>query len=116
MAFIDSPEAKRIASKISDKTVTIGEFLLASTYELTNKGRHEGEGNLVTRHVKPLTNTLKKALPKFNLTFDSPWTSLLDVDLLKDFDDLTTIDKYREYIRHDKDFATWTLRWRPTWY
>ena len=109
MAFIDSPEAKRIASKISDKTVTIGEFLLASTYELTNKGKHEGTGNLVTRHVTPLTNTLKKALPKFNLTFDSPWTSLLDVDLLKDFDDLkevtsSTLQHFQNIERETEDF------------
>jgi hypothetical protein len=34
----------------------------------------------------------------------------------ENFDELSTVDKYREYIRHDKDFATWTLRWRPTWY
>jgi len=39
-----------------------------------------------------------------------------DCRKVEGFDDLTTIDKYREYIRHDKDFATWTLRWRPTWY
>ena len=39
-----------------------------------------------------------------------------DCRRVKDFDNLSTIDKYREYIRHDKDFATWTLRWRPTWY
>ena len=39
-----------------------------------------------------------------------------DCRKVKGFDNLSTIDKYREYIRHDKDFATWTLRWRPTWY
>jgi hypothetical protein len=39
-----------------------------------------------------------------------------DCRKVEGFDNLTTIDKYREYIRHDKDFATWTLRWRPTWY
>ena len=39
-----------------------------------------------------------------------------DCRKVEDFDNLTTIDKYREYIRHDKDFATWTLRWKPTWY
>ena len=35
---------------------------------------------------------------------------------IENFDNLSTIDKYREYIRHDKDFATWTLRWKPIWY
>ena len=39
-----------------------------------------------------------------------------DCKKVEGFNDLSTIDKYREYIRHDKDFATWTLRWRPTWY
>jgi hypothetical protein len=39
-----------------------------------------------------------------------------DCRKVENFDNLSTIDKYREYIRHDKDFATWTLRWRPTWY
>ena len=39
-----------------------------------------------------------------------------DCRKVEDFDDLSTIDKYREYIRHDKPFATWTTRWKPTWY
>jgi len=91
MAFIDSPEAVRIASKISDGTVTIGEFLLAATYEVTNKGKHEGEGNYITRNITPLRNTLEKTLPKLGLSFDSPWSSLLDRDVLKDFDDFKEV-------------------------
>ncbi len=36
--------------------------------------------------------------------------------LMKDFDKLPTLEKYRNYIRFDKDFATWTTRQRPFWY
>ena len=32
------------------------------------------------------------------------------------FDNLSTIEQYREYIRKDKPFATWTNRKKPTWY
>ena len=39
-----------------------------------------------------------------------------DCRLIDNFDNLSTVDKYREYIRHDKPFATWTTRWKPTWY
>ena len=91
MAFIDSPEATRIAGKISDGTVTIKEFIEASIYEITNKGRHQGDGSLLTRNIQPLTNTLEKALPKLNLDLNSPWSSLLDRDVLKDFDDLKEV-------------------------
>ncbi len=34
----------------------------------------------------------------------------------KDFDNLSTIEKYREYIRKDKPFATWTRTKKPFWY
>ena len=71
MAFIDSPEATRIAGKISDGTVTIKEFIEASIYEITNKGRHQGDGSLLTRNIQPLTNTLERALPKLNLDLNS---------------------------------------------
>ncbi len=39
-----------------------------------------------------------------------------DCRKVKGFDDLSTIDKYREYIRCDKPFATWTERYIPDWY
>jgi hypothetical protein len=32
------------------------------------------------------------------------------------FDSLPVIDQYREYIRKDKPFATWTGRNKPSWY
>ena len=32
------------------------------------------------------------------------------------FNSLTTIEQYREYIRKDKPFATWTNRKNPSWY
>ena len=32
------------------------------------------------------------------------------------FNNLSTIEQYREYIRKDKPFATWTNRKKPTWY
>lgn len=32
------------------------------------------------------------------------------------FNDLSTIHKYRSYIIHDKEFATWTNRSAPSWY
>jgi hypothetical protein len=32
------------------------------------------------------------------------------------FDQLSTIDKYKQYIRLDKPFATWTKRSKPDWY
>ena len=35
---------------------------------------------------------------------------------VKGFDNFSTIDKYREYIRCDKPFATWTQRRIPAWY
>lgn len=34
----------------------------------------------------------------------------------KNFDDLSVIDQYRQYIIHDKPFATWTVREKPLWY
>jgi hypothetical protein len=35
---------------------------------------------------------------------------------IPNFDDLPVILQYRNYIRHDKDFATWTTRGKPDWY
>jgi hypothetical protein len=35
---------------------------------------------------------------------------------IKDFEQLSTVDKYKEYIRLDKKFATWTERSKPNWY
>lgn len=32
------------------------------------------------------------------------------------FEQLSTIDKYKQYIRLDKAFATWTKRSTPSWY
>ncbi len=32
------------------------------------------------------------------------------------FNSLSTIEQYREYIRKDKPFATWTNRSKPDWY
>jgi hypothetical protein len=34
----------------------------------------------------------------------------------KEFDNFSTIEKYREYIRKDKSFATWTRTKKPFWY
>ena len=34
----------------------------------------------------------------------------------KKFNNLSTIEKYREYIRKDKPFATWTRTKKPFWY
>lgn len=36
--------------------------------------------------------------------------------VIKNFDSLSTIDKYRAYIIYDKDFAIWTKRQAPSWY
>lgn len=35
---------------------------------------------------------------------------------IKDFDKLTVIEQYHQYIIHDKPFATWTKRNKPMWY
>lgn len=32
------------------------------------------------------------------------------------FNNMSTVEKYREYIRKDKPFATWTNRSKPYWY
>jgi len=34
----------------------------------------------------------------------------------KGFDQMSVIEKYQQYIRLDKPFATWTKRLRPAWY
>lgn len=34
----------------------------------------------------------------------------------EDFDNLVATEQYRRYIKHDKTFATWTTRERPSWY
>ena len=36
--------------------------------------------------------------------------------LNKNFDELPVIKQYRQYIIHDKPFASWTKRVTPTWY
>jgi len=36
--------------------------------------------------------------------------------LNKNFDELPVIEQYRQYIIHDKPFASWTKRSTPTWY
>lgn len=36
--------------------------------------------------------------------------------LIPNFDDLSVVEQYRNYIIHDKDFASWTKRQAPTWY
>ena len=35
---------------------------------------------------------------------------------ISNFDKLTPIEQYREYIKVDKAFATWTKRSKPAWY
>lgn len=35
---------------------------------------------------------------------------------LPDFNQMSVIDQYRNYIIHDKDFATWSNRPAPNWY
>jgi hypothetical protein len=35
---------------------------------------------------------------------------------VKGFEQLSTVDKYKQYIRLDKDFATWSNRSKPSWY
>ena len=35
---------------------------------------------------------------------------------IEGFDDLSSIDQYRFYYKHDKAFADWTKRPRPSWY
>ena len=35
---------------------------------------------------------------------------------IKDFNKLSIVDQYRQYIINDKDFATWTKRKMPFWY
>jgi hypothetical protein len=35
---------------------------------------------------------------------------------LPHFEELSTVDKYRAYIIHDKDFAIWTRRESPEWF
>ena len=35
---------------------------------------------------------------------------------VENFNDLSSIDKYRFYYKHDKEFAKWTKRQRPNWY
>jgi len=32
------------------------------------------------------------------------------------FAGMSEVDKYREFIKHDKEFATWTVRPKPEWY
>lgn len=39
-----------------------------------------------------------------------------DCRKLPQFEQLSTIDKYRAYIINDKDFATWTVRECPVWF
>jgi hypothetical protein len=36
--------------------------------------------------------------------------------VIPNFDDLTAVDQYRNYILYDKDFALWTKREPPNWY
>jgi|688.fasta_scaffold464537_2 hypothetical protein len=35
---------------------------------------------------------------------------------VKDFDKLSVVEQYHQYIIHDKPFATWTKRNKPAWY
>ena len=35
---------------------------------------------------------------------------------IKGFEQLPTVDKYKLYIQHDKPFATWSKRFKPSWY
>ena len=32
------------------------------------------------------------------------------------FDSMTTVEQYKQFIIHDKEFATWTGRKMPSWY
>jgi len=34
----------------------------------------------------------------------------------KNFNDLPVVEQYRQYIIHDKPFANWTVRNKPSWY
>lgn len=36
--------------------------------------------------------------------------------LVKNFEKLSVTERYQLYVKHDKDFATWTKRQKPNWY
>lgn len=51
----------------------------------------------------------------------TPFTTAIGKDSacrlkFNNFDDLPIVEQYRQYIIHDKPFATWTKRNKPTWY
>lgn len=50
----------------------------------------------------------------------TPYAVAISVDSscrkLPNFNQLSIIDQYRNYIIHDKEFATWTQRKMPSWY
>ena len=64
---------------------------------------------------KNLHNT---TIEKTTLT---PYAIAIGVDcicrtVIPNFDSLTAVDQYRNYIVYDKDFALWTKRESPSWY
>jgi len=62
-------------------------------------------------------NTHNTIIDKVNLTeFAVAINQDCECRKVYNFDKLPVIDQYREYIRKDKPFATWTLRSTPSWY
>jgi len=51
----------------------------------------------------------------------TPFTVAISQDskcrtVINGFDNLAVTEQYKQYIKHDKDFATWTTRNKPSWY
>ena len=51
----------------------------------------------------------------------TPFTVAISQDskcrtLVRDFNSLPVTEQYKQYIKHDKNFATWTTRSKPSWY
>jgi hypothetical protein len=58
------------------------------------------------------TTMTKSGLTEYAIAISSD----CDCRKLPNFESLSTVDKYRSYIIHDKPFATWTNREKPVWF
>ena len=66
----------------------------------------------------PIWEELLMLLPDIGLT---PFAIAISEDMncrkkIENFNDLSSIDQYRFYYKHDKAFAAWTKREKPSWY
>lgn len=97
-------------------------WLVKHALEMFNERRHRWPGS-ADHFTETFINWCKENKDKTTHTSNMQTTFTVAISpdsncrtAVKGFGNLSVIEQYRSYIKHDKSFATWTTRPKPNWY